>query len=613
MDGINVQYGKFDPSAKADSTPTVNENQPWANINDLRYDNIAVEKNVGTFEHNYIILDGTMEEMPDVPENFHWGWWTLKASDDRGNFASEEPYTWDMVEAEFEDWNAIEAADMTWNSLESVVPTLDISFDNPHSSNGITLYFYPFIDDYANKMRVTWYNQYGAEIASGIYENDSVIGAIGEPVAQYTRLKIEMLSTNIRNRFVKIYAIDYGKAKVFLDEDIAYCNILEEIDPISEKLSVNTMSLRVKTHNPEFSHVTGSIDNQMLTINQQMNVTYNGEPFGTFFLKTWQDAFNDGTVFDFNADDAIDILDSYPFMGDIYTNKPVRDLLQEIFDICFPTRLIDFVLDEAFQDKSVSGYIPIGTCRMALQYICFAIGAIADTSRRDYVWIYPLEQVLERVIPREKAYLGGFIESTEYFTGVDVVSHTYARGDEVKTVYDDEIEAGEHVFNFTEPLHSLSLTGGTILESSATFVKITVPETQHIKITGLNYSVAKISYPVRSNFLPGEVGRTKIYDGCTLVSQTDAKDIANRILLYLNMRKRLDIDVRLEDLECGYLTKAYTYGRPIIGTTEHLDIKLRGHRASLRLIGDVYATEDWKNEGFARLGEFGLNSDGELI
>ena len=582
MDGITIRYGKIDPTAKADSMPSVNQNQPWGNVHDLRYDNISIEKNIGTFELNKFILDGEQEEMPDNPHAYDWGWWTVQASDHEGNFGDD-------------------------------APGLDVSFSTPHSSNGITLSFYPFTNDFVTRARITWWNEYGAVLKSGIYENNGMEGAFGETVTLYTRVKIELLSTNIKHRYAKIYAIEFGRVRVFADGEIDYCNILEEIDPTSEFLSVNTMGFRIKTHNADFFQVLGDTQNDMLMTNQQMTVEYNGEPFGVFFLKKSRDVYNTDTVFDFDTQDAVGVMGGYQFYGGIYDEYPAIDLIQELFDICFPTKLIDFVLDDALKEKTVSGYIPIGTCRLALQYICFAIGAIADTSRRNYVWIYPLEQVLERRIPRENIYMGGNIETTEHFTSVIVVSHTYTPGEEIRTIYDDEIEAGEHVFHFTEPLHSLEISGGTILESSATYAKIQAPQNQHVLLTGISYIVSRIPYTVDSQLMPGEVERTKTYDGCTLVSQSGSKDLANHIFLYLNMRQRIEIPVRLEDLEVGYFTKVMTRGRPILGFTEQLSIQLRGRRATLRLLGNADTGIDLDLQGYKRLNTFVLGQDGDLI
>ena len=173
---IYIGYGKIDPSAKPDSSPTTSDNQPFANINDLRFDRIT-PLNVNTLEHNQGVLDGSQDHMADNPEAYRWGLWSKQISDDQGIFADP--------------------------------PTLDITFTANHKSPGVSLYFYPHADDYANRVRATWYDRTGDVVQSGTYEIDGVNGEIAENVQSFRRLRLEFLSTNIRNRYGKLIGLDY--------------------------------------------------------------------------------------------------------------------------------------------------------------------------------------------------------------------------------------------------------------------------------------------------------------------------------------------------------------------------------------------------------------------
>ena len=211
MSNLQIKFAQIDPAAKADISSIIAPDKiSWSNINDLIYDNMPKPGNYATMEHNYTILDGGMEEFPDETDGETWGLWSDSLSDEAGNFANP--------------------------------PALDISFHANHKSRGLTLYFYPFTDDYAKEICVTWYDSRDEVIKTGIYALNSNIGVISEPVIDFRRIAVEFLSTNIRHRFIKLYALEYGVIRILPDEEIDSCRILEEIDPTVESISINILN-----------------------------------------------------------------------------------------------------------------------------------------------------------------------------------------------------------------------------------------------------------------------------------------------------------------------------------------------------------------------------------
>lgn len=572
---IQIGYGQIDPSAKPDSMPSTTDKQSWVNLDDLKIDGLEV-KNIATCEHNQAILDGTQEHLPDKPELYTWGLWSASMSDESGLFASP--------------------------------PTLDIGFNYNHKSPGLTLLFYPHSDDYAEEVRVTWYStppQYeykedgrggfiqieiysGVIITSGIYTILSNIGQINENVTGFKHIKIEFLSTNIRHRYIKLAGINYGAGKVFEDSDIDTANILEEIDPISNRISINTLNFRIKTHEADFSMVSGIAGDSMLMRNQQFNVVADNKDFGTFFLQfPWRDVYGTGSVFDFQAIDAIGVMGKYQFWGGIYNNVTIESIIAELFRICFPTQLIRYQIDPVFAGRRVSGWIPITTCHEALRYICFAIGAVADTSRRDYVWIYERDREITHVIPKEHLYIAPTLSPTDYCSGVDVVAYEYVPSDEIVEAHKATYPIGRRPIKFSEPLYDIQVSGAQKVEQSENHVIINVTVAGEIIITGKRYIVNTPVFSAHAEVEAGEVESVVTYDNCTLVHPSYAQAVADDIFSHLKQRARIETDVRLGDLEPGYIAEVPTYDRPINGTIEQLDISLRGGRARMKVIGDV--------------------------
>ena len=102
----SIQFGFVDVTAKADSGLTVNNQQEFVNLEDLKKDDI-VETKYGTLEKNQFALDGSFELMPDNLKNMCW--WSKQMSNENGYF--ETPLT------------------------------LEIDFTETHSSLGLTFLF----------------------------------------------------------------------------------------------------------------------------------------------------------------------------------------------------------------------------------------------------------------------------------------------------------------------------------------------------------------------------------------------------------------------------------------------------------------------------------------
>lgn len=560
---VQIGYGQVDPSAKPDGSPTSPNKQPWNALDGLKVDGLTV-MNVATLEHNQGILDGAQAHLPNDPENYPWGFWSLDTSDDEGVFSRP--------------------------------PTLDIRFSLNHKAPGLTFLFYPYSDDWATSVRVAWYNSAGSVIQSGTYSISGIEGFVDQPVSGFRRIVVEFLSTNIRNRYIKLAGIQYGQGRSFPDDSIDSASVLEEVDPTSNEVTINTFNFRIRTHNPEFSIVSG-VGDDMLMRNQMLTIVADGTDFGTYFLKfPWKDLHGDGSVVEFQAVDPIGAMDQYQFWGDIYANKPIESIVSQLFTICFPTQLIRYEIDAAFSGAVVSGWIPTCTCREALQLICFAIGAVADDSRRDYVWIYPPDTDVSYIMPDIKMYKGPLIEPTTYYNGVDVVAHEYTRGAEILQAHDGIVEVGRYTIKFNEPLHSLTVSGATLAQSSANHAVLNVPTTGTVKVSGKRFVANQTVFSVRGEVVAGEVENVMIYDGCTLLSPSQAPGRARALFHYLTQRTRITADVRLDKegdaediayLEAGEIVQAPTIGNPITGTIEQLDINLRGGRAKARVTGDV--------------------------
>ena len=561
MSELQLRFGQFDPTAKQDILSiTTSPLKPWNSIDDLKYDAVPEPGNYMTLEHNYGILDGAMGEFPDTPNApvRTWGFWSENFSDANGNFSS--------------------------------TPALDIRFSANHKSPGITLYFYPHTDDYASSARVTWYNELDAAIKSGVYTMTSNIGAIGEAVENYRRVKIEFLSTNIRHRYIKLFSVNFGVLRIFFDEEINVCDVLEEIDPTVELLSINTLNAEIRTRNSLFSPLLSPEFNNMMMRLQPLTLTKDNEPFGIFFLETWKDPYQSGIVFDIEAVDAMGMFDLYPFNGGIYENVLATDVLNQIFALVFPTNLLSYQIENTLANKRVTGWIPLCTCGEAIQHILFAIHAIADTSRRGYIWIYELDTEVTGNIELIEQYLTGSDEPTEFVSGVDVTSHRYVRNTtEQKEAFNGVLSPGKHRVDFAEPLHTISVTPGTvtIAESTANYVVLNVASQATVLVRAFGYIQNTLLHSVRASLPAGEIQNIKAFSNYTLVSESDGPALAQKLYDWYQNRVKTTVEIKLSNREVGYMYDVKTGMRDLRGIVTSLDINLRADRASMEVVGNA--------------------------
>lgn len=89
----------------------------------------------------------------------------------------------------------------------------------------------------------------------GYYESAKNPVEIKESVKGYKHIVIELLATNNPHRYAKLRDIDYGITREIPDNEIDSANVLEEVGPTTDIVSINSMSFRWKTKDPVFSPI----------------------------------------------------------------------------------------------------------------------------------------------------------------------------------------------------------------------------------------------------------------------------------------------------------------------------------------------------------------------
>ena len=426
--GVAIRYGDVAPEAKENFIPSVNDKADFVNLSQLQQYNLNFPNYANPCELYQTVLDGTAQAFPSVPEQANLGLWSERISNDKGFFVDEN------------------------GEKEPIVLTL--TSEGQYSSQGFTFTFDTYNQIYPTHINIKWFRY-----AEGTMEELSPDGGVNfypdnafyfcrNFVKNYNKVVITFHSLNMPKNRLKLRVIDYGYGAFFYGDELRGVKLIQEIDPISTQISINTADFTLDSKTDmEYS----------FQAKQPLSVYFNGELKATTFVK--KSTRKAKRLWSVQSEDYIGLMDSIPYYGGIYTEKNAVELLTDIFTVAKVT----YSIDDVFADAVVTGYIPFTTCREALMQVAFAIQAVVDTSNSDVVKVFALEEDVKQTIPLNRIMQGQNFADEETVTGVEVTVHAYKSITETIDAYDStESGTGENIFvKFREPLHDLSIMNGS--------------------------------------------------------------------------------------------------------------------------------------------------------
>ena len=493
--GVSIRYGDVAPEAKENFVPTASESK-FDTLAQLQQYNLNFLNYANPCELYQTVLDGTASAFPSVPEQANLGLWSEQLSNDDGTFT-----------------NPI---------------VLELQSVGQYSSQGLTFTFDTYNGIFATRLSIKWLRitDGGIEtLAEQEFTPDNAFYFCRKQVENYNKVVITFYSLNMPKNRLKLRVIDYGYGTFFYGDELRGVKLIQEIDPISTQISINTADFTLDSKTDmEYS----------FQAKQPLSVYFNGELKATTFVK--KSTRKAKILWNIQSEDYIGLMDSMPFYGGIYNNKNVVELLNDIFEWQEETQTtkIPYKLDEVFVNETVTGYIPFTTRRDALMQVAFAIQAVVDTSNSEVVKVFALEEDVKQTIPLNRIMQGQNFADEETVTGVEVAVHSYKPITETIDVYDaTESGTGENVFvKFSEPLHDLSITNGEIVSSGTNYAVINA-NTGCI-LQGQQYEhttqTRRKNNPV---VLASEVEKIIAVDKATLVSQYNIDNVLNKCYNWL--------------------------------------------------------------------------------
>mgnify|MGYP004456163241 FL=1 len=575
-----VEFGLYDVTARGDSVPSSTDARSFCDLSsDLLLDKVPALPLYGTLETRQFLMDGSYSLFPDSPSGQFWGLWSSQLSDESGRFSSP--------------------------------PVLQIRFSKTHSSSGLMLHFYAPTEDWASELTIQWYGSDGGLLTTAVFTPDAVDYYCARKVENYRSIVLTFTATNRPGRYLKLSGLDYGKFLTFEGSEVVEAHILEEINPLSDELSINTLNLTLFNRKGDFSILNpdGVFDvlqhKQKFTVWEDVRentrsteiVSHN---MGTFYLSDWENTSD--TLASFTAVDAIGLLDSAPFNGGVY-NTTVGNLVAEVLDG------YEYELDAALAAESISGYLPMDTRRTALQQIAFAVGAVVDCSRSDKIKIFPAPERSSGLITYQRKFSdGNKVTLKPLITGVSVTAHRYTAGAETEELYKDELVAGTHQITFSSPAlaDSLTATGGTLVERGTNYCNVTVTTPGEVVVTGQKYiETTTVLQQTASNLPPNAQDNVLTVTDATLVSPDRAEALAQRILTYYAQRYEQTFRMLAGTEVLADMLIVESFGGEMVrGQLEKMEFDLTGgYRADVRVTGrrlslgaDAYTGEIYAGE-----------------
>lgn len=438
----------------------------------------------------------------------------------------------------------------------AVPPAITFSFSQNYSSVGVTLRFNDYTEDRCSRINIKWYRDEEL-LKDQDYEPDSYNYFCYGVVDYYNKVVITFLETSKPYRNVFLTHIIWGLIRVFKDDEIEDINCLMELNSISEEVSINTMDYTIRSKT-EYAFEFQKKQKQTLYFDEAI--------LGIYYLKDGKQIGE--KRYSVETQDAVGILDNNPFMGGIYENMLVSEILDNIME----GEGIAYFLDDAYKETRISGYLPVTSKRSALQQLAFAIGALVDTSYDRQLYVYPEQTEVTAEFTGRDIFLGLTVDHSEMVTGIRLYAHSYIPSQESAELYKGSL-TGETKLEFSEPYHSLSIIGGTIEKHGANYAYITSNGGGEVVLTGLRYNHNTITLLKENPKITQNKNIAEVKEA-TLVTMENAQAVLNRVYDYYSNNESVSFRAVINDQELGNRVRVTTgFKGTMEGMIRKLDMK----------------------------------------
>nr|DAN03059.1 MAG TPA: 43 kDa tail protein [Caudoviricetes sp.] len=325
------------------------------------------------------------------------------------------------------------------------------------------------------------------------------------------------------------------------DMRLDYCSSFQEVALDESSLSFDTVSVEV---------CTTTIGAQLSALpNNTPIIVYRGGEIKARFVSSGVSRIGPVT-YQLTGRSPMGALTGMVHTGGIYTGQTVEEVVKEICGN------IPSLIKSVYAGVKLYGWLPYAdgkerSARDNLAQVLFAIGAYLCTDLNGVLRIEPLWDGTASLIEVDRSYTGGTVKYDSPISAVTVTEHQYVAGTETKELFSGTAQNGD-IITISEPMHSLSATGFTILESGANYAKISAGTGA---LTGKAYihNTRLITQPVTA----GAAENVKSVTDATLVSLVNSYAVAKRLADYYRCRETITNDIVSGHEKPGHVVSVY--------------------------------------------------------
>ena len=431
-------------------------------------------------------------------------------------------------------------------------PKILITFSREHASFAFVVNFY---DHHPLEMKLTFYNLDGDLIDRYTIPITSNKTMITKDVYGYAKIILEFTKT-IPSHYVKLASFLFGAWITWDETNVKNANLVQQVDRLSKTTPVETLSFTVIDAGSELN--LGNVDgmhkyfqtNQFLLPYEVITYpdgTQKKIALGRYYLKTFSENTNLGKM---SAQSYLGVMSDVTFYGgEIYDGKRAGEVIDQIFATM---NFTDYTIDEETYDTLLYGTITPKSCKKALQEVLFACNSIVNAHDVNNVIIKKSSPIRKPDIGRDKKFTTTTTKN-KYVYGVEVKYTSYVLDEESKEIAKGHYTAGTHTIYFNEPHVTLSINTGTITAQSIYSVEFEISVDADVIVSGYSFTTTtNIARYTQSKLKAGE-GETIVTYATNLCNDVTAKELAKKILSYLNFDLTIKIKWLPDDNEMGDL------------------------------------------------------------
>lgn len=325
------------------------------------------------------------------------------------------------------------------------------------------------------------------------------------------------------------------------DMRLDYCSTYREVELDESILSFDTMNAEVCTTTVG-AQLSALPDNTPVII-------YRNDKVFTRFVKRSISRIGPST-YQIVGRSPMGALTNMKHRGGIYTGETVAEV---VTDICGN---IPVLVKSIFAEIKLYGWLPYadGKSRSArdnLAQVLFAIGAYLGTDLNGVLRVDPLWNGTASIIDDGRPYTGGTANYDPPVSAVTVTEHQYVAGVEEKELFSGTAQKDD-IITFSEPMHSLSANGFSILESGANYAKISAG-TGTLKGKTYIHNTRLVTRTVTKD-APENV---ESFSDATLVSLVNSSAVAKRLADYYKCRETITNGIVSGQEKPGHVVSVY--------------------------------------------------------